>query len=77
MSITSILVIVVLLLGLSLVVAMTFGRAVPIENEAENRKILRNFRASSRAQVKRIIHRLSCWHVPSKERRKHFETRVA
>lgn len=77
MSITSILIVVVLLLGLSLVAAMAFGRAVPIENEAENRKLLRNLRATPKTQVKRIIHRLSCWHVPSKERRKNSEAHVA
>lgn len=77
MSITSILVIVVLLLGLSFIAATAFGRAVPIENEAENRKILRNLRASSKTQVKRIIHRLSCWYVPPREQKKHHIARVA
>lgn len=77
MSTTSILIVVVLLLGLSLIAAMAFGRAVPVENEAEERKTLRSFRASSMAQIAQTIHRLSCWYVSPKERKKHRTARAA
>lgn len=77
MSITSILIVVVLLLGLSFILAIAFGRAVPIENEAENRKILRSLRGSSKAQIKRVMRRLSCWSAPPWEQKKHSKARVA
>ena len=74
----SIVVIVVLLGGLlSLAVATVFGRAIPIENEAEERKILRSFRASSKTQIAQTIHRLSCWYISPKGRKKHRTARAA